>query len=548
MAPDMDLQRIRTRLIDNIRSHKPDSAKALCFLASLDPDGFWPDIDYVSPDPIHYPGRDHWTRLHAIALALETPSLSESAPDALPRMLRSIDYWLKHRFTSPNWWFNEISIPLAVLDLALLLDHHLEADRLKRLAVVFDQSAIGKTGQNFNWLATVALKRGVLECDPGRVEIAAAALHSVIVMGEGEGIQTDGSFHQHGACLYNVGYGSQFLEDTTLNALLLHGTRFAYAPWHITMLANLLLDGSALMMRGRAVDPGSAGRGISRANIAVNYDVVARRLLTIGTDRDEDLRVFLLCQAGEEPVRPRNKMFPRSDFMVHHRPGFYASARGYSALTINTDWPCNGEGLRSHSMGEGACFIMRSGAEYHPILPLWDWQHVPGTTVRQDNDYHPDRLRRQGESWFLGGASDGLHGAMGFRLIRAGLMAHKSWFFLDDRIICLGAGISDSAPEPVHTTLEQCRRNGVVLIGNEPREDVESDVVPCGRVWHNGMAWYVHEGSPLLIRHGMRRGRWSDINRGQSADEIAAPMLSLWFDHGSCPQDERYAYTVFPEC
>ena len=79
-----------------------------------------------------------------------------------------------------------------------------------------------------------------------------------------EGIQPDSSFHQHGACLYNYGYGSQFAKNCSGMAVLVTGTRFAFPPETIKILAGYVLDGSQWMARRSAGDYGANGRGIAR--------------------------------------------------------------------------------------------------------------------------------------------------------------------------------------------------------------------------------------------------------------------------------------------
>jgi chondroitin AC lyase len=544
-----DLQTLRTRILEGLRQAEPDIPAARQHLESLTAEGAWPDLAYVTDRGARYPGRTHWARVETILRALETPELAEQVPAAEAQALRAVDYWLAEMFQPPTWWWTQIGIPLGALNVAFLLQDRMTPERLERFGALLEPAQIRMTGQNLNWLATINLKRGILEEDEERVATAAEALHGIVFVGEVEGIQPDYSFHQHGPCLYNHGYGSSYLSDTTANALLLRGTAYAYPERLVAILADFLLEGSALMIRRNALELGAAGRTITRGVGTPAYlDRAAERLLAIGTPRDDDLQAFLRRRRGEDPAPTRNKMFVRSDFMVHHRPAFYASARGYSRLTVNTDWPCNEEGLQNHYIAEGACFVMRSGEEHHPVLPLWNFQRVPGTTVRQDGDYPWGSTRCPSESWRLGGASDGRCGALGFHLQRQGLAARKSWFFLDDRIVCLGAGIRDSGAAPVNTTLEQCRRTGEVLAGETPVPEDEEVTVEGGCVWHDGMAWILHDGPPLQARHGAVTGRWYDINHAESEEPLTAPMLTLWLDHGVAPQNGRYAYSILPAC
>ena len=51
------------------------------------------------------------------------------------------------------------------------------------------------------------------------------------------------SFHQHGALLYNHGYGAVFMSNRSELAALTTGTGFAYPKEKIDILNGLILDG-----------------------------------------------------------------------------------------------------------------------------------------------------------------------------------------------------------------------------------------------------------------------------------------------------------------
>ena len=149
--------------------------------------------------------------------------------------------------------------------------------------------------------------------------------------------------------------------------------------------------------------------------------------------------------------------------MTHHRPDYYASARMHSTRIANTDGPANSEGLLSHHLADGCFVLMRSGREYRDIYGVWDWQKIPGTTVRQEPELKGSP-RRMGTTDFVGGVSDGDYGLAACDFERNGLTAKKSWFFFDEGVVCLGAGISAAPGGAVVTTLNQCNLDGDVLL------------------------------------------------------------------------------------
>jgi chondroitin AC lyase len=58
-----------------------------------------------------------------------------------------------------------------------------------------------------------------------------------------EGIQQDKSFHQHGAQLYNGGYGLDFGADAGRFVAFVWGTQFQIPPDRREIFSSYLLDG-----------------------------------------------------------------------------------------------------------------------------------------------------------------------------------------------------------------------------------------------------------------------------------------------------------------
>lgn len=57
-----------------------------------------------------------------------------------------------------------------------------------------------------------------------------------------------------------------------------------------------------------------------------------------------------------------NRHYWKSDFMVHHRRGWYASARMHSTRVDNTDSCCTNENRKSHLIADD-CKRHRAGRE-----------------------------------------------------------------------------------------------------------------------------------------------------------------------------------------
>jgi chondroitin AC lyase len=273
-------------------------------------------------------------------------------------------------------------------------------------------------------------------------------------------------------------------------------------------------------------------------------------MLSLPTGREDEFRA-LASRAADQPASMLvgNRHYWRSDLMVHHRPGYYTSARMYSRRINNTDGPHNEEGLLSHHIADGCNLVMRTGREYADLFAVWDWQKIPGTTVEQKPQL-TGSPRVKGERDFVGGVSDGTYGAAAFDFSRDALSARKSWFFFDDEYVCLGAGITCSSDNRVLTTINQCRLTGTVRvadgIGSRQLDRAEHVLADLRWIWHDQVACLLLQPASIGIRNTTRTGTWWQINHQYSREEISDDVYTLWIDHGQRPQQATYAYAVVP--
>jgi chondroitin AC lyase len=546
-----DLGHVKARIL---ASHeKPVSVSgARELLRTLRPDGSWPDVDY------HDQRRSSWATCRHLSNVMTLAQAYRSAasdlhgdPEIGRAVLTALDYWLEHDFQNPNWWWNRIGVPRTLAPILLLMEDDLSHKQRDGGLAILRRSGIGMTGQNLVWVTEITALRGILENDADLVATAYRRIAEEIRLGSGEGVQPDFSFHQHGPCLYNHGYGAAFAGDCSRIAKQVAGTRMAFPPEKIAILSGLILDGSGWMARGGASDFGAEGREITRHGQNAGYlAAAATNMLALATGREEEFRALAARASGKPaPALEGNRHFWRSDLMTHHRKGYYTSARMFSRRIANTDDPCNSEGLLSHHVADGCNLLMQTGREYHDVYPLWDWQKIPGTTVEQRPEL-TGSPRRQGERSFVGGVSDGRYGVAAFDLARDRLAARKSWFFFDDEYVCLGAGITCPSEHSVVTTLNQCRLEGDVTAsvgGQSQTLDPGSHVLEGPSwVWHDRTAYVPLRTARAHLRNEAAHGSWRRINARYSDAAVAGQIFSLWIDHGAGPTGARYAYVVVP--
>ena len=266
-----------------------------------------------------------------------------------------------------------------------------------------------------------------------------------------------------------------------------------------------------------------------------------------------------------------NKLFHVSDFMAHHTPACYVSLHMHSTRTLNAEC-LNGENTCGHYLGEGSNFIVQRGDEYDGIFPVWNWNRVPGTTTNPlidvmkqprldlhkfpqwadlpENDKGTLAVGRLGRGEFVGGASDGKHGVatMDFKLLS--LTARKSWFFFDRGFVALGAGITDSLPGSVVTTVNQCRLAGPVQVVDDRGSETElkpgkRELAGVRLVHHDGIAYLFPPTGLLFCENQAQSGSWRKIAAAQPDAPVSMGVFTLGIEHGM-PLDASYAYECRP--
>jgi chondroitin AC lyase len=548
----VELNLIKARILAPL-AEPIDAAAVGRLIDSLGEDGSWPEVDYGDQRRSAWTTSGHLSNVLLLARAYRSPHSKLAANDKLQGALgRSLDYWLRHDFQNSNWWWNQIGVPRTLAPILLLIDDELTGSQRSKGLEILRRARIGMTGQNLVWVTEITALRGILEQDRELVAAAYRRIAEEIRVGAGEGIQPDFSFHQHGPCLYSHGYGAAFAVDCSRIATQVAGTSLAFPPEKIAILSRMLLDGSQWMARGAASDFGAEGREITRKGQNVRYlATAAENMLQLPSGREAEFRA-LQARASDRPAPPLegNRHFWCSDIMTHHRPNYYTSARMFSNRIANTDDPCNSEGLKSHHVADGCNLVLRAGNEYRDVFPVWDWQKVPGATVEQK----PQLIgspRSQGERSFVGGVSDGGYGMAALDLARDALAARKSWFFFDQEVVCLGAGITCGSNNPVLTTLNQCNLQGDVLIqepaGDRKLEPGDHALEHPAWLWHDRLAYVFLQPAAVRLQNGSQSGSWWEINHQYAKQELARKIFTAWIDHGAGPKDASYAYLVVPD-
>lgn len=484
---------------------------------------------------------------------------------------------------------------------AVLYDHLTEAQREAACAAVdhfvpdamlTDYSGTSTGANRVDLCRSVAL-RGILGRAPAKIALARDALSPVFpYVTTGDGLYADGSFVQHTWVAYSGTYGQVLLDGLGRLFALLAGSE-----WEVTdpnrqivldsvehAYAPLIHDGLIMdSVNGRAISRGylkGDDRHVLRSDHFHGQGVIAAMALLAGgaseaererwygrikgwIERDTvtpiltarqfgvaDLARLHAVAASPVPAAPDpvgHHLFAAMDRAVHRRPGFVANIAMASDRIAH--YECgNGENPRGWHTGAGMLSWWAEGnggrADQYTdwYWPTVDWYRLPGTTVSTRR--LPDKA---GGEWgeprpdarWVGGTTDGEYAAIGQYLKGLGstLQARKSWFCVEDAVICLGAGITCTDGVPVET-----------VVDNRNLGEGGTQTFVRGRGWahlegHGG--WVVPYGALRTLRED-RTGAWSDINTTSTTERATRGWQTLWLDHGTDPTDAGYLYVLLP--
>lgn len=560
VATDLaDIETIRARVLARERTSALRALEGVtpseldAWFGQLDGSGRWPDIDYADHRGTAWDPNQHLQRLRILAVAVTTQGNSHyNHPASRALVFHALKGWLDAAPSSSNWWHNQIGAPLLLASSLQLLHSDLPSDLRTRTLALFPGEP-SMTGQNRVWLSQLVIHRGLLENNSARIAAGASGIEETLHITAEEGIQCDGSFWQHGAQLYNGGYGLGFLGDSARWAAALRGTSFGFAAHSLDALESLGSNGTAWMVRNGRIDPLVLGRELARRGVAsAKANTLRDALADLTALRSLDSAQPIPSTGLAGTVEHGHRHFWRGDYSVLRRSGFMASLRLLSPDRIGTE-SLNGENLLGFYLPFGTTLVFRDGREYDDISPVWDWRRLPGTTTLQAAVVPPiTNSYVIGKNRFAGGVSDGIngHAALEQNDSRNPVAARKSWFFFDDGFVALVAGIRpvtkttpDAGNAPVFTTLNQTYLRTPVRLGlaDGTRKNLPAgnSIFPAGRqpVWarHNGVGYVFpsdNSAPGLRLEAGPRTGDWHRVNNSLEATPVTRDLFLLAFDHG----------------
>lgn len=506
---------------------------------------YWEDIKYIDDVWGAWGPQPHLKRMVGI-LQKGGKEKIENDAEWRNKIIGVLRYWLKHDFTCPNWWHNEIGTPLDIAATVFMLEKYLdEADIKKAVEIIsrgsmrYCENADRQAGANLLWAASVTIKHSLLCDDEDELAYAVKRAEGELKFGI-EGIQKDGSFYQHGYRWYSAGYGLSFVAEVAPFVLMLDGTSFAFNKDNLEIFLVHVLDGLRHMFIKNVFDYGSVGREFTRkgaCTASMLKDALKMLSCCENIPRRDELLALYDELNGKAKAVSSTYYYYKINVLNQKTDDYYMSVRGTGPRLAGAEH-CNGEGVLCYNMsyGTNTCF-MKSGKEYFEIAPVWDYSKIPGTTAREESD---EQLFKDHGNWHVevlqDTVADGkVKGECGIYLQNfkhEDISLKAAYFLYKGNMVCLGADVKDKAPEKgnVFTTVEQC-------VADAPERITDASAQNGGFVYRN-----LDKNTELVMEVKDVTGSWKRNNTNSSYPDETKTIFMLTIPYSA--DYDKYAYMV----
>lgn len=524
----------------------PSNVKGL--IHSLNNEGKWSDIDYEDKSRAFWKTLQHLQRLQDMAIAWANPRSEWYHQVTLWSKINiALNHWLQSHYHNPNWWYNEIGLPQYMRNIIILLRPHLSSEQLTNSLKELAQYRINGTGANLIWSADLGFHYGALTGDTLLMRHCIDTITQEIKITNEEGIQPDYSFKMHHARLQIYSYGAPFLSDNVRLAMECRGTTWAFPQEKIDMLSNFVLRGWQWMCRGINTVPGTIDRTVSRKDALHAADIrqLIPSLIKLCPDKETEWNAIAKWQNDKDHALLGFRYFPYTDFAAFQCKEFSFFLKTISTRTLPSE-SINSENLQGHLLNSGDAYLIQDGTEYFNLMPVWNWNKIPGITSFKG----AQKIIREP---FVGSVSDSESGftAMDYEMqgkdTTQNIHAHKIWVYHDNLIVCLIAGLTATNVDgSISTILDQCRLNGDIMVNEASYKIEKGDHVLRNVKWiyHHGFAYLPLKTSTIDLYSGSVQGTWKSINASESdslvVDSVFIPVLV----HGKEPKNLSSGYVL----
>ncbi|WP_036064565.1 polysaccharide lyase family 8 super-sandwich domain-containing protein [Listeria fleischmannii] len=165
------------------------------------------------------------------------------------------------------------------------------------------------------------------------------------------------------------------------------------------------------------------------------------------------------------------------------------------------------------------------------------------------------------KSW-TGGVSDQKNGSatMNYSMEKvtgSSLQAQKSWFFFDDRIVALGAGITSQEDLDTETIVENRQltnaSNSVLNVNGQYINNGQESLIADAR-WANlegstadqDISYFFFKPTTVNAFQKTKFGNWNALNIHNKSMNVSSSYAGIKIPHGRKPESEEYSYMIVP--
>ncbi len=536
VAADTIISRYRQYLLKLISIEQVDNYTAKQAF-KLTVQNKWDDIDYNDISPSYWQTRDHIGRVKILALAWTSPqSKYYHDPLVWQPISKGLDHWLEKRYKNSNWWVNEIGVPQDMRDILMLIGQQLTPTQMKQALEVLAQHKVRGVGANLIWSADLAIHYGALVKNEAIIKESVDLISKEIKVSTGEGIQPDYSYHQHEARLQIYHYGLSFLETNVRIAWELRGTPWSFPKEKINILTDFILQGWQWMSRGINIVPGTIDRAASRKDQLYNADLRALipYLCDLNPDYADDFTSIADRQNGKGKPLIGFRYFPYSDFAAYEQKDFSFFLKTISSRTLKSE-SINTENMRGRLLDNGDAYLIKNGNEYFNLMPVWNWNFLPGqTNINSSSDTIMN-------NFFAGSVTNQTSGATAMDYTvnsnSQTITAHKFWACHDNLVVCLVSDLKAlNNTDSIFTALDQSRWQTTVEV-NEPGNVISTTGVNQMKnvrwIFHSNLGYILLKPSTVQVHVDARTSSWSAINKSASAEPVTEKVFMPLLYHSN---------------
>jgi chondroitin-sulfate-ABC endolyase/exolyase len=389
------------------------------------------------------------------------------------------------------------------------------------------------------------------------------------------GYKPDGSAFHHGGHYFGYfRYSSKGLI-TVVNALA--GTEFAINDSAYNQLKKALLNARFYANKYVVPLPLQGRHPYEKNNTLIEQSyILMAQASPNGFDKELGaVYLRLMPKAASKPQFQKHGIKPEKDpngnltmnfagFTAHRRGNWLALAKGYSKYVWNTEIYAK-LNRYGRNLSYGSLQIVGSGNPVNLkdsgyVENGFDWNRIDGTTARYMT---LKELRAQGptqmirsDRTFVGGVTHrGTNGAFVMRLheipFDQSFTAEKSYFFIDNMILCLGSDIiNNDRKHFTQTNLFQrvLKSKNTPLVVNGK----SITAFPAkGKLPKNKWNWLIdpqQTGYCIAPGNQVEYSRKTQNSRDQrDKKNTKGNFTCAWIDHGKAPRKASYQYFVFPQ-